>query len=179
MNRSISRTISLRTIFSRTLSLRSIFLGTFLLFASVSVLLPSLVHASHDSEEAAAILQQLEDNRRLIVAENMGLEDNGGDAFWGVYDVYRAEIAALDKQGFKLLREFRDHFEELTDERASNVISTYFDLEQQSLAVRQGYVAKFNEVLSSKQTLRFYQIENKLDAIIQADISSVTPLVPD
>lgn len=169
----------LRTIFSRTLFLRSIFLGTILLSASVSVLLPSLAQASHDSEEAAAILQQLEDNRRLIVAENMGLEENGDDAFWGIYDAYRTEIAALDKQGFALLREFRDHFEELTDERANNIISTYFDLEQRSLAVQQAYVAKFNEVLSSKQTLRFYQIENKLDAIIQADISSVTPLVPD
>jgi len=57
-------------------------------------------------------------------------------------------------------------------------MSTYFELEQKTLAVRQAYIGKFNAVISPKQTLRFYQIENKLAAIIQADISAVTPLVP-
>ena len=92
--------------------------------------------------------------------------------FWVVYDAYRLEIGALDAEGFRLLSEFRDHFDELTDVRANKVMSSYFELEQKTLAVRKAYIGKFNTVISPKQTLRFYQIENKLDAIIQADISA-------
>ena len=99
--------------------------------------------------------------------------------FWKVYDDYRAEIITLEKQGLSLLQEFRDHFDGLTDERAAKILTGYFALEQQTLAIRSSYVDKFTQVISQQQTLRFYQIENKIEAIIQADISSVTPLVAD
>lgn len=142
-------------------------------------LLPVVSFATHDDEDALAILAELEANRRAVVAENLHLQDTNAQAFWGVYDAYRAEIAELEQQGFKLLREFRDHFEEITDERANQVMASYFSLEIQTLEVRRKYVSNFNEVIPARQTLRFYQIENKLDSIIEADISSVTPLVPE
>jgi calcineurin-like phosphoesterase family protein len=148
-----------------------------LITASSMWLVPAITYSAHADPEAAGILEQLEGNRRLIVAENMNVEEAAEADFWAVYDAYRLEIGALDAEGFKLLGEFRDHFDELTDDRAGNVLSSYFRLEQEILAVRQAYIGKFSAVISPKQTLRFYQIENKLDAIIHADISAVTPLV--
>ena len=142
-------------------------------------LLPGLANADHNEEEIASILTELEENRRAVVAENMALNEKDSAVFWGVYDTYRGEIAEVQKQGMTLLREFHEHFEEITDDRANQVMATYFNLEIRTLEIRQAYVSKFNEVISPKQTLRFYQIENKLDSIIQADVSSVTPLVAD
>ena len=156
-----------------------VLMKTLLLVAASSLwLVSTTVYSSHDDSEAAAILEQLEENRRLIVAESMHIEEAAEADFWAVYDAYRLEIGTLDAEGFNLLGEFRDHFEELTDAGADKLMSTYFELEQKTLAVRKVYIDKFNAVISPKQTLRFYQIENKVDAIIQADISAVTPLVP-
>ena len=155
-----------------------VLMKTLVLLATCSLwLVSTTAYSSHNDQEAAAILEQLEENRRLIVAENMNIAGAAETNFWAVYDAYRLEIGALDAEGFRLLSEFRDHFEEMTDARADKVMSSYFELEQKTLAVRKTYIGKFNAVISPKQTLRFYQIENKLDAIIQADISAVTPLV--
>ena len=152
---------------------------TLLLISATSLwLLPLVAHSRHDDPGAKAIFAELEANRRLIVEENMNLTAVAEPDFWAVYDSYRLEISDLEAQGFRLLSEFRDHFEDLTDARANDVMSTYFELEQKTLAVRAAYINKFNAVISAKQTLRFYQIENKLDSIIQADVSAVTPLVP-
>lgn len=141
-------------------------------------LLPAISHSAHNDPEALAILEELEANRRLVVAENMAVAAEM-PAFWELYDAYRLEIGDLEAQGFSLLAEFRDHFENLSDARANDLLLSYFELEQKILAVRKAYVSKFNAVISPKRTLRFYQVENKLDSIIQADISAVTPLISD
>lgn len=146
---------------------------------AVCMLLSGAALASHDSADIDAIWAELETNRRVVVAENMSLSEASSAAFWNVYDEYRAEMGALEKQGLLLLREFHEHFEEVTDGRANQIMAAYFSHATKILKLREKYVPEFNRALSAKQTLRLYQIENKLDAIIQADISSVTPLVPE
>jgi len=143
------------------------------------LLTPLAAVADHTDDEADEILRQLEENRRLIVAENMPMEAEAEDPFWSVYDEYREKIGQLDRQGFKLLRDFRGHFDDISDEQANEVMTTYFEIERETIVVRESYIDRFNEVLTPKQTLRFYQVENKLDSIIESDISSVTPLVPE
>ena len=40
------------------------------------------------------------------------------------------------------------------------------------------WIKKFQPVLGSKGTIRFYQIESRLDLIVQAAMASEIPLVP-
>lgn len=149
------------------------------LLTAATLTLPIAANASHDNTDIEAILVELEANRKLLVEENMNLADEKKAGFWKVYDAYRTEIMVHEKQGLSLLREFRDHFDDLNNERAAKILANYFALEQKTLTVRSSYIDNFTQVISQKQTLRFYQIENKLESIIQADISSVTPLVAD
>jgi hypothetical protein len=149
------------------------------LLTAIILALPIAANASHNNTDVEAILVELEVNRRLLVEENMNLPVEKKEGFWKIYDDYRAEIMMHEKQGLSLLQEFRDHFDGLTDERAATILTSYFELEQKTLTIRSSYVDKFTQVITPKQTLRFYQIENKIEAIIQADISSVTPLVAD
>jgi hypothetical protein len=148
-----------------------------MILCTFGILMPTAVFASHEETDVVAILNQLETNRKLLVAENMNLAEDRKAGFWKVYDAYRAELMELNKQSFLLLSEFRDHFEELTDERANKILESYFEIEQKRLKIGSRYVANFNKVVRPRQTLRFYQIENKIESIIQSDITSVTPLV--
>lgn len=124
------------------------------------------------------ILEQLENNRRLVVEENMNLEADQQEAFWNVYAQYRQEMTALQTGRFKMLQEFRASFDVLSSKRAQEMLSAYLDTEARTVAVRQAYIAKFNAVLAAKQTLRFYQIDVKVDSIIQSEMSSTNPLIP-
>jgi len=139
-----------------------------------------VVHADHDQADLKALLDELEVNRRLVVEENMNLAsgDDDNEKFWSTYDRYRKEIGELSLEGMMLLEEFRQHFEEISDERAQEILRSYLLREQERLDIKQRYIGQFNEVITARQTLRFYQIDNKLDVIIESDVSSVTPLVP-
>ncbi len=50
--------------------------------------------------------------------------------------------------------------------------------EQVKLRTRNTYVQKFKEILPPKKVVRFFQVENKLDAIINFELVAGIPLVP-
>jgi hypothetical protein len=60
---------------------------------------------------------------------------------------------------------------------ASSLIDDYFDVEADRLKVRTKYVRRFGDVLPPKKLVRFIQIENKLDTIVQVDLASEIPLI--
>ena len=51
------------------------------------------------------------------------------------------------------------------------------NIDKAELQVKESFLPKFKEVLSSKMVARFYQIENKLDTIIDFGIATEIPLV--
>ena len=76
----------------------------------------------------------------------------------------------------KMLTEFRDNFDGLSEEQAKALVDEYFKIQKEELRLNEKYLREFRKILSQKKTLRYFQIENKLDAIIDYDLSQVIPL---
>ena len=51
------------------------------------------------------------------------------------------------------------------------------DVDQHRTALRRKYVDQFAEVLPGRKVARFYQIENKVDAVIRYDLAATIPVV--
>jgi len=131
------------------------------------------------ANEAAAMqlsISQLQANRQLVVAENLPLSDDKAGPFWDLYREYANERAKLVEKEVKIILEFRDNFETLTDDQAKRIINEYIKSEDQYNKLRKKYLSKFRRVLSEVETLRYFQIENKLDDIISFEVSQVIPL---
>ncbi len=52
-------------------------------------------------------------------------------------------------------------------------------IQSDQLRIRKKYLRKFRKVLSPKTLARFYQIENKLDAVANVAMAQGIPLVAD
>ena len=74
------------------------------------------------------------------------------------------------------MTQFRDNFDGLGEEDAAYLIDGWLSLEADIVKLRRQYVNKFRKALSEKLTLRYFQIENKLDVIIDYDLAQVIPL---
>jgi len=109
-------------------------------------------------------------NRKALVGANMNLTDAEAAGFWGVYNNYEAKRHAAE------LTEFAKNYSTLTDDQASQRINETIAIQQERLATQKAFVPKFEAVISPIKTLRFYQIDNKLHALIQAQIAQVVPL---
>ena len=114
--------------------------------------------------------------RRALVAENLMLSDEESKLFWPLYDEYRAEARKLGTKEIELIQKFADNYENMTDEAASDIMNDYFSIQTQQNKTKATYRNKMVKVLPAKLVLRYMQIENKIDALIDAELAMEIPL---
>ena len=144
--------------------------------AVISLLCIAPVSAQQERDMIEVIRAQVATNRQALVAENLGLSNEESDKFWPVYRRYQADRAGLVDRRIKLLTEFRDNFETLGDEQARTLLDDALKLDSDSLKLRKKYVKDFRKVLPEKKVLRYLQIEDKIDTIIDYDLAQIVPL---
>ncbi len=132
--------------------------------------------AQQERDEIELMLAQIRTNRQAIVTENLALTAAESDVFWPLYRQFQNDRASMVDRTMKMLTEFRDNFDGLSEEQAKTLVDEYFKIQKEELRLNEKYLREFRKILSQKKTLRYFQIENKLDAIIDYDLSQVIPL---
>jgi len=115
--------------------------------------------------------------RKQTVAANMNLTDAEAKGFWPVYDQYRAAINKIRQQQWTTLQKELTGTDSLTDKQVKQLTSAWLDLRVQEMQLRKSYYAKFLKVLSPRKVARYYQIEHRLDLLVQLAVSQEIPLV--
>jgi len=114
--------------------------------------------------------------RQALVTAAMDLDSKQAEAFWPLYRDYRAEMAKVNDRFVKLLTAYLENFENLTDETAGKLMAESLSIDRDRNKVKSKYVSRFEKVIPTKQVARFYQVENKLDAVINAELARIVPL---
>jgi Spy/CpxP family protein refolding chaperone len=122
--------------------------------------------------------QAVESQRRILVAGALPLTDAEADAFWPLFDAYEKERRPLDERANKLVADFLAGAATLTDEQAKAMVGEALDVEEGRLRVRRTWLGRMAKAIPPRKLARFYQIDNKLDAVVRADIAKQLPLVP-
>ena len=117
--------------------------------------------------------------KKQIVAKNMQLTSVEKDKFWAVYRNYQNKMDSVNDRRTKLITDYADNLKtgSLTDEIALGMLNEFLSYERMRLITKQSFVDKFKEVLPSRKVARFFQIENKMEAIINFDLARQIPLV--
>jgi len=117
--------------------------------------------------------------KKQIVAKNMQLTSVEKDKFWAVYRDYQNKMDSVNDRRTKLITDYADNLKtsSLTDEIALVMLNEFLSYERMRLITKQSFVDKFKEVLPSRKVARFFQIENKMEAIINFDLARQIPLV--
>ena len=115
---------------------------------------------------------------RQIIREEMMLTDAESKEFWPLYERYSAEKRVINEPYFAGLIEYVDRYYngDLEDEHAERLMNTYFEVNQGVLRKRHEYVKKFGKVMSSIKVMRFFQLENKVQAEVNAALAITIPL---
>ena len=133
--------------------------------------------ASAQATDIAVTRQQIETDRQGIVAQNLPLTETQATAFWPLYTQYRAEVKKIHDQRQSLLVS-PTAADSVTDKEISTFLASWTKLDQDYAKLKGTWAKKFEPVLGARGTLRFFQIENRLDLIVQAAMASSIPLVP-
>jgi hypothetical protein len=128
------------------------------------------------NDEIAAVRSVAQSDRKTIVDHAMLLTPQESTAFWPVYNKYREEVTRVNDQLVKVVTDYAAERDTLTDAQANKLITDYLAFEQNLLDLRKKYLKQFTAVIPMTKAARFYQIENKLDALQRVGIASEIPL---
>ena len=128
------------------------------------------------SEEDQLTKEAVKANKKLIVARNMKLSEQEKKNFWPVYETYQEALRKIDEKAVKIIEDYAKHYESLSADKASSLLKQYHAVEEERLKLQRSYVKKFEKVIPPQKVVRYYQIENKLDAIIEYELVEIIPL---
>jgi hypothetical protein len=128
------------------------------------------------SDEIAAARSVAQSDRKSIVDAAMGLTPQESTAFWPVYNKYREEVTKVNDKLLKVVTDYAAQRDTLTDSQANKLLTDYLAFEQNQLDLRKKYLKQFAAAIPMTKVARFYQIENKLDALQRMGIASEIPL---
>lgn len=120
----------------------------------------------------------LQADRKATVAEAMRFTESEAKAFWPIYEEYRAKV---DKQGdalLKLVKEYAQLYPDVPDDRARGMLKELGELEKDRVETRNSCLKKLEKVMSPAKTLRFAQVETRLDLALRLALAANIPLVP-
>lgn len=139
-------------------------------------LVAGVSHAQDGRAEFEVVRSQVKAERQAVVARNLPLGDVEADRFWPLYREYQDARDQIVDRRIRELEKFYDNFDDLTEEQAKQLLQDYADIQADTVNMKKAFIRKFRKVLTSKQTLRFFQIEHRMDAITEEELSQVVPL---
>ena len=144
----------------------------------------SVQAADTDAADAAqaqpgVLLDTVRANRKALVAVNLALSPEQAEKFWPLYEKYQKEIDAIGDRVLAIVEDYTASFRDLADDKARKLMEDYLDAEADRLEVRRAYLGKFAKILPGRTVARFYQIENKIDAILRYDLAATIPVVDE
>jgi Cu/Ag efflux protein CusF len=137
------------------------------------------LRAAQANEDAIAVARSvIKADRQAVVAQAMQFTETESQAFWPLYREYRAEMDKVGDGIVKLVKEYANAYPNVPEDRAKTMLKDLTDFEKKQSATRASHLKKFSKVLSASKTLRFAQVESRLDLALRLELAAEIPLVP-
>jgi hypothetical protein len=134
----------------------------------------SLSEYAPDIEAARTIMQT---ERKILIMREMALTSDEAAAFWPLYDEYVVARRTLGDMRLKVITDYAANYTTMTNELARSLADDSMDYQTKRLKLKKKYLKKFRKVLPDIKVVRYYQLESKLDAIIEFDLATKIPLM--
>jgi hypothetical protein len=154
------------------------FLISVLAFAVVGLSVPVHAEGEKTDEGIQLLREQIKTEREAVVKANLTLTSQQKEDFWPLYQEYHEKRDKLMDRRVAILTDFGESRVGITTEKAEQILKEAIDLEKDIVKLKGKYRSKFVKVLLPRSALRYYQIENKIDTMIDHDIAMIVPLQP-
>jgi hypothetical protein len=148
-----------------------------LLFLAVITLATTPIMAQTFDDYLEVAREVLNADKKAIVAEAMELSDAESVPFWALYNTYNAELYKVHTKRVNLIKDYAANYESMTNEKADELWKGTMSYKKELLSLNQSYYKKFKKIIPVNKTVLYFQVENKIEALINAELAEGIPLV--
>lgn len=124
--------------------------------------------------ELALMNQAIE--KKAVVLSTMQLQGETKEKFGKLYDEYQIKLMKHRIAELKLIKGYAVNYLNMTDDNANKIITEWVSHEEAEMVLKKDYIAKFKKVMPSADVIRYFQIENRLQIMREAQTASLIPL---
>ena len=142
--------------------------------------LSSLCHAQNQEppsfESAISVVRAgIQADKTAAVGQMMSLDDKDSAAFWPIYRRYEYERSKLDDTRVEVIKEYTEKYPDLTDDDAKALAERMFECDSRIAALKKTYFKEFNKSLPALKVTQFFQLERRIDLMIDLKVESTLP----
>ena len=132
--------------------------------------------AASVDEEIAMLRSDLRSTRKQVIAANMKLTDSEAEKFWPIYNQYINDLVDINNAKYALIKEYLQNAN-MTEEQADSLSKRWVEVDASVVQLRLKYIPIFRKALSAKGTAMFFQIDRRVQMMIDLQLASAIPLV--
>jgi hypothetical protein len=123
------------------------------------------------------VQEKIRADKKLLVAANLELTESQDKAFWPVYESYQKRLEKINNSLAELIADYAKNYKNMTDEAAKRLVNNYMAFEADRLKLRQEYLPRFRKVIPDTKVMTYYQLENKIHAVVAYELARAIPIV--
>ncbi|HXJ91761.1 MAG TPA: hypothetical protein VMT20_02630 [Terriglobia bacterium] len=156
---------------------------------AILLLTSSVVLAQGNSSQAAAppaasidqdialLRKDLRSQRKQIIAANMNLTGDEAEKFWPIYEQYVNDLVQTNHTKYDLIKQYVQNSGTLTADQADGSVKKWLAVDESVTQLRMKYFPTFRKVLSAQKTALFYQLDRRVQLMIDLQLASQLPLI--
>jgi hypothetical protein len=107
----------------------------------------------------------------------MMLNDTESGPFWELYNEYNAELYKVHTKRVNIIKDFAENYETMSNEKADELWTSSMAFQEELLKLNRDYYKKFKKILPAGKAALYFQVENKIAALINAQLAEEIPLI--
>ena len=135
-----------------------------------------VINPTVTDEDITLLRKDLRAMKMQVIGQNMSLSDAEAQKFWPIYNHYVTELQEVNNQKYALLKQYAEMWATMTDEDALIYVRHWLEADGQAQALRLKYVPVVSQVLPGKKAATFFQLDRRLNMIIDLQLFSQIPL---
>ena len=147
------------------------------LFALTFSLLTGLAFSQTADDYIELARDILKSEKKAAIASEMNLSDAEVTPFWELYNEFNNKLSVTQNQRIAIIKQFAANYESLSDDMADDLIVNYIKYEQDLLKLKKSYYARFKKILPAGKAARYFQLENKIQTLVDAELALDIPLI--
>jgi len=162
-------------------------LGIALVMGASLLLIQSVAFAQKSETPASAptaseqdiqlLRSDIRSAKKQLIAENMKLTAAEAEKFWPVYDAYTRETTKQGDARYALVKEYANSYVNMTDAEADSLVQKMAALDVQTATLREQWIPKFRKVLTGKQAALFFQLDRRINLLLDLQFAANIPII--
>jgi len=140
------------------------------------VIVDRVITPTVTDEDIALLRRDLRAMKMQVIGQNMSLSDEQAEKFWPIYNHYVKDLTEVNNQKYALLKQYAEMWATMSDQDALIYVRHWLEADGEAQALRLKYVPVVSQVLPGRKAATFFQLDRRLNMIIDLQLFSQIPL---